>query len=254
MEKNLDKEVVHDTRGRKIISVAKAKRELISAYIISLIITSMIRMLVGYFISPDINVDKVSMDNFIGPAVFYGILDLIMFMATWWVTYKFFMNKFTIRGVEKIAYKSTMVMINIVVCIYISVSMVTDVRDTIVEMENKYEQLMSLYNMYSSYSDLYTDEVIDAKELVDSSLEEFKDTLYMIMFVKMALAICGNFIGWSMVKRDVENMGLSEEEYRMCLNIEENDRSYTTNVVPVNKVEKEYEPEMNDFTTLDNLR
>ena len=147
-----------------------------------------------------------------------------------------------------------MVMFYIVVCIYLSVSMVTDVRDTIVEMENKYEQLMSLYNMYSSYSDLYTDEVIDAKELVDSSLEEFKDTLYMIMFVKMALAICGNFIGWSMVKRDVENMGLSEEEYRMCLNIEENDRSYTTNVVPVNKVEKEYEPEMNDFTTLDNFR
>ena len=139
MEKNLDKEVVHDTRGRKIISVAKAKRELISAYIISLIITSMIRMLVGYFISPDINVDKVSMDNFIGPAVFYGILDLIMFMATWWVTYKFFMNKFTIRGVEKIAYKSTMVMINIVVCIYISVYIITDVRDTIVETENEYE-------------------------------------------------------------------------------------------------------------------
>ena len=251
MEKNLEQESVHDTRGRRIISVAKAKRELISSYIISLIITSMIRMVVGYIVEPSMEINVESFESYIGPAVFYGLLDLIMFMATWWVTYKFFMNKYTIRGVEKIAYKSTMVMINIVVCIYISVSMVTDVRDSIVETENEYEQLMSVYNMYSEF---LTDEVISTKNMVDSVLEEFKDTLYMIMLIKITLAICGNFIGWSMVKRDVENMGLSEEEYRMCLNIEENDRPYTTNVNPVNMVEKEYEPEMNDFTTLDNLR
>jgi hypothetical protein len=51
--------VVHDTRGRKIISVDKAKRELISGYIIALIITTFIRMILG----ESINIEFESMDD-----------------------------------------------------------------------------------------------------------------------------------------------------------------------------------------------
>ena len=61
MEKNLEQESVHDTRGRRIISVAKAKRELISSYIISLIITSMIRMVVGYIVEPSMEIGERTM-------------------------------------------------------------------------------------------------------------------------------------------------------------------------------------------------
>ena len=150
------------------------------------------------------------------------------------------------------AYKSIMVMINIVVCIYISVSMVVDTRDSIVEMEEKYNQYMSIFNIYSTYSDEYNNGII--KDYVDATLEDYKDLLYTGMFIKIVLAISGNFIGWSMVKRDVEIMGVAEDEYKMCLNIEDEYKPYTTNVKPENEVEKVYEPEVPDFTTLDNLR
>lgn len=254
MEKTLDKEVVHDTRGRRIISIDKAKRELISGYIISLIITSVIRMIVGHIVADGINVDlnETLSNTYIKLAFLGGLLDALMFLATWIVTYKFIMNKYAIRGIQKMAYKSTMVMINIVVCIYISVTMVTNTRESIAELESKYSQYMSVYNMYSSYSEGYNTDLI--KEYMDTTIEEYKELYNTGMFIKIALAICGNFIGWSMVKRDVEIMGVDEEEYKMCLNIEDEYKPYTTNVKLVDEVEKVNEPEMQDFTTLDNLR
>ena len=254
MEKELDKQVYHDTRGRRIVSIDKAKRELISGYIIALIITSLIRVVVGHILVEGIDVSMYESINntYIKLAILGGLLDAIMFLATWIVTYKFIMNKYAIRGVQKMAYKSIMVMINIVVCIYISVSMVVDTRDSIVEMEEKYNQYMSIFNIYSTYSDEYNNGII--KDYVDATLEDYKDLLYTGMFIKIVLAISGNFIGWSMVKRDVEIMGVAEDEYKMCLNIEDEYKPYTTNVKPENEVEKVYEPEVPDFTTLDNLR
>ena len=242
MEKELDKQVYHDTRGRRIVSIDKAKRELISGYIIALIITSLIRVVVGHILVEGIDVSMYESinDTYIKLAILGGLLDAIMFLATWIITYKFIMNKYAIRGVQKMAYKSIMVMINIVVCIYISVSMVVDTRDSIVEMEEKYNQYMSIFNIYSTYSDEYNNGII--KDYVDATLEDYKDLLHTGMFIKIILAISGNIIGWSMVKRDVEIMGVDEDEYKMCLNIEDEYKPYTTNVNPENEVEKVYEP------------
>lgn len=254
MEKTIDKEVVHDTRGRRIVSIDKAKRELISGYIISLVITSLIRVILGHIVAGKVSISYDDSLNsvYIKLAIWGGLLDALMFLSTWVITYKFIMNKYAIRGIQKMAYKSTMVMINIVVCIYIVVSFATDTRDSIAEMDDTYNQYMTIINSYSSNSDGNSDDIV--KGYMDATVEEYKDLIKTGMLIKIALAVCGNFIGWSMVKRDVEIMGVNEDEYKMCLNIEDEYKPYTTNVVPVNTVEKESEPEMHDFTTLDNLR
>jgi hypothetical protein len=59
-----------------------------------------------------------------------------------------------------------------------------------------------------------------------------------------------------MVKKDVENMYLDEDEYKTCMNIEDGDRGYTTNRVPEEEIviPGADEPITNSFTTLDNLR
>jgi hypothetical protein len=239
--------VVHDTRGRKIISVDKAKKELISGYTIALIITTFIRMILG----ESINIEFESMDDYLRPTIIYAMLDGLMFAVTWIITYKFFMNKYTFRGIEKLSYNSTMVLVNICVCIYIAVSFMTSVNDSITELETKYDQIK---RMASSYSSLYN---IDAEiDAMDVLMDDYKDKFHTIGLVKIALSICGNFLGWAMVKKDVENMYLDEDEYKTCMNIEDGDRGYTTNRVPEEEIviPGADEPITNSFTTLDNLR
>ena len=245
MAKNAN--VVHDTRGRKIISVDKAKKELISGYIIALIITSFIRVIFGE--SVDIEFD--SMDEYLKPTILYAMMDGLMFFATWVITYKFFMNKYSFRGIEKLTYNSTMVLLNIGICVYIVVSFMTSVNDSVTELEAQYEQIKGFA---SSYSTLYNfDEDIST---LDVMIEDYKDKFHTIGLVKIALSICGNFLGWAMVKKDVEKMCLDEDEYKTCMNITDEYRGYTTNKEPEEEIviPGAEDITMNDFTTLDKLR
>ena len=244
MAKKVNVNVVHDTRGRKIISVDNAKKELISGYIIALIITSFIRMILG----ESVNVEFESMDEYLKPTILYAIMDGLMFFITWIITYKFFMNKYSFRGIEKLTYKSTMVLINIGVCVYITVSFMTTVNDSITKLEAQYNQIKGAANLYSSFLYNFDTEI----DTLDMMIEEYKAKLHTIGLIKIALSICGNFLGWATVKKYVENMCLDEDEYKTCMNIEDGYRDYTTNRVPEEEIviPGAEEPIMKEFTTL----
>lgn len=213
--------IVHDTRGRKIVSADKVKRELLSSYLLCLILMSMLRSFVNAFIDLDFD-----MDNYLKPTLVHGILDLIMFALVWSATFSFSINKYSIRKVEMMIFKSAMVMVNIGICVYICVSILYNVKTTYSDLENEYNTLKSTY---SSYSKIY-DEVDEILSSVDELLEQFKDALYTIAFVKIALSICGNFIGWTLVRKDIERLGIEEDEYNMCMNIDD------SNVTDINVI------------------
>ena len=213
---NLNGILVHDTRGRKIISVDKAKKEVIASYILWLVIVSLVRNLIGGLIDLEVN----SLDEYLKPAIVYGILDLLMFLFIWVATFKFSMNKYSIRNVEKMMLKATIVMINIAVCVYICVSFLYNVKSIYSEYENDYNSLVKTYSVYSSYSPKINEVLTE----LENTLKHFKDVIYSIIYIKIALSICGNFLGCALVRKDIEKIGIDEEEYKMCMNIDiEND-------------------------------
>ena len=198
----------HDTRGRKIVSVNYAKKALIIIYAIVFCIGICLRecFVESYMIA---------IENYLSNGIRFGLITGILFFVSWIVTFKVGMNKFAIRDTEKTTIKAIFILINICVCGFFIFAMLFKSFGVISTLKHQYK---SIINTYSSYIDDETEK--ELKEILEETLKPIKDVLYTMVWTEIGLGICGNFLGCAFVKRDIENLGIDDEEYMVCKNIE----------------------------------
>ena len=194
----------HDTRGRKIVSADYAKKALIIIYAFVVSIAIIFR---GFLVESY----KISIENYLISGIRLGLISGILFFISWVVTFKVGMNKFAIREVEKTKIKATFILINICVCGFFVFVMLFKSFATISTLKHQYKSVISTY---SSYIDDEAEK--ELKGILEESLKPFKDILYTIVWTEIGLGICGNFLGCAFIKRDIENLGIDDEEYMVC--------------------------------------
>lgn len=198
----------HDTRGRKIVDVNYAKKALIIIYAI---VFGMGILLRECLLEPHI----IAIGNYLSNGIRFGLITGILFFVSWVVTFKVGMNKFAIRDVEKTVIKATFILINICVCGFFIFAMLFRTFGVISTLKHQYK---SVIKSYSNYIDDETEK--ELKETLNEELKTFKDILYTMVWIEIGLGICGNFFGCAFIKRDIENLGIDDEEYMVCKNLE----------------------------------
>lgn len=204
--------VSRDTRGRKIVSEKKAKNELISSFILFLLVFFTIRLIVVSFY-------KLPVENFLIGSIILGFTDAICLALAWIATFKISMKKYAIKETGKRLIKSSFMMINICVIIFYSVYMIYSANETINDVRNEYLSIIESYNgiIDEELKNQYINEV-------ELAIGNAKSKLYTMTFIELTLGICGMFWGCSFIRREIENLGIDEEEFNLCTttNLKEN--------------------------------
>jgi len=213
MMKNKKDFVSKDTRGRKIIQIEQAKKELYSNFFAWSIIIMLVRNILGEF-----NIVEFNYEDYLPATLFWAILDFITYFLIWIATFKLSMKKYSIRKVNIVNLKAAVTMINIIACVFITVSLIDTVKTSISEVENSYNELVNTYGDYG-----YILEYSGIMDEMDGYMAEFKNKIYIIFGIKIALSLCGSFAGCTVIKNDINKMGIDEEEYKLCTSVDINE-------------------------------